>query len=56
MIRIRAVEHEAGWGWIARSPWTGKEIVEGFRWRTRDVARTVVEEDRLLNAPKGGEQ
>jgi hypothetical protein len=39
--RIRTVEYDPDWGYIARNPWTGKEIIEDFRWRTRDVARTV---------------
>lgn len=52
--RIRTVEYDPGCGWIARSPWTGKEILEkGWRWNSRSVARTVVLEDRLLNKPVG---
>lgn len=53
--RFRTVEcdHRAGgiygYGWIARCPRTGAEIMEpGFRWRTRSVARSVVDEHRLL--------
>lgn len=49
MTRIRTVEYDADWGWIARSVWTAEEIIPGLRWRTRSVARTVVDEDRLLN-------
>lgn len=50
--RIRTVEYDPGWGWIARSPYDGHEIGgDGFRWRTRDVARTVVWETRLLDGP-----
>ncbi len=49
--RIRTVEYDPGWGWIARNPWTGKEVIEGFVWRTRSVARAVVEEARRLSKP-----
>lgn len=49
--RIRTVEYDPDWGWIARSPFDGRELGgDGFRWRTRDVARTVVEEERLLSS------
>lgn len=48
-VRPRTVEHEPGCGWIARCPATGRELGGvGFRWRTRSVARTVVDEERLL--------
>jgi hypothetical protein len=57
MKRIRTVEYDPGWGWIARSPFTGEEIPEpDFRWRTREVARTVVQEQRIFNQPRGHEQ
>ncbi len=56
MSRIRTVEYDAPWGWIAHNPWTGEEVIEGFRWRTRDVARTVVDEARLLSKPDGVDQ
>lgn len=49
--RIRTVEYEAPWGWIARNPWTGAEVIPEFRWRTRSVARCVVDEARLLSKP-----
>lgn len=42
--RVRTVEHEVGWGWIARNPDTGSEIWPGFRWASRSVARDVVRE------------
>lgn len=47
--KYRTVEYESGCGWIARCPATGRELGgQGFRWRTRYVARTVVDEERLL--------
>ncbi len=49
-VRFRTVEFD-GWGWIARNPWTGKEVWEGFRWASRSVARAVVAEARLFNKP-----
>lgn len=49
--RVRTVEYEPGYGWIARDPLTGREIPEdGFRWMSRSVARSVVLECRLLRA------
>lgn len=51
MIRTRTVQYEPGWGWIARNPWTGEEIIKDFVWRTRAVARTVVQEVRLRGQP-----
>lgn len=50
--RTRTVEYEPYWGWIARNPYTGEEAVPGFRWRTRSVARAVVEECRMFDKPK----
>ena len=41
-MRIRTVEYEPGWGWIARDPMTGKEVIDDFRWRSRAIARQVV--------------
>ena len=41
-MRIRTVEYEPGWGWIARDPRTGKEVIHDFRWRSRAIARQVV--------------
>ncbi len=48
--RIRTVEYDPRWyGWIARDPDTGKEIMEeGFRWNSRSVARAVVLEARAM--------
>jgi hypothetical protein len=46
--RVRTVEYEPGWGWIARSPYTGREIIEDFRWRSRDIARAVVREAKWV--------
>lgn len=47
--RVRTVEYDPGWGWIARSPFTGAEIPEpGFRWFSRESARCVVAECRML--------
>ena len=41
-MRIRTVEYEPGWGWIARDPRTGKEVIHDFRWSSRAIARQVV--------------
>lgn len=46
--RIKSVEHEEGWGWIARNPFTGEEIMKDFRWTSRSVARSVVAECRMM--------
>lgn len=49
--RVRTVEYDPGYGWIARNPFTGREIPEdGFRWVSRSVARSVVLECKLLRA------
>jgi hypothetical protein len=48
MKRVRTVEHEKGWGWIARDPATGREIIENFRWASSDAARTAVMEARMF--------
>jgi len=40
--RVCTVEYEPGWGWIARDPRTGAEVLKDFRWRTRAAARDVV--------------
>jgi hypothetical protein len=45
-VRVRTVEREPGWGWIARDPRTGAEISPGFRWSSRSVARDVVRHAR----------
>lgn len=50
-MRIKTVEYERGYGWIARNPWTGEEVIEDFVWSTRSVARAVVQEARLLGKP-----
>lgn len=52
--RFATVEYEPGWGWVARDPWTGFDIMEpGFVWNSRYVARTVVDEARVLGpSPK----
>lgn len=50
--RVRTVEYDIGWGWIARNPFTGQVIPDDdFRWSSRSVARSVVLECRLLQAP-----
>ena len=49
--RVRTVEHDAGFGWIARSSRTDEEVLPGFRWTSRAIARTVVLEDKLFAAP-----
>lgn len=49
MPRLKTVEYDPGWGWIASDPWSGFEIMDpGFRWNSRSVARAVVAEARLL--------
>lgn len=48
MTRVRTVEYDPGFGWIARNPATGEEIMPNFRWSSRAVARTVVMETVLL--------
>lgn len=45
-MRIRTVEYEPGWGWIARDPRTGKEVIHAFRWSSRAIARQVVSDCR----------
>lgn len=52
--RFRTVEFEPGWGWVARDPWSGFDIMEpGFCWNSRYVARTVVDEARVLGPNPG---
>lgn len=52
MKLIRTVEYIPGEGWIARSPYDGRQLGgEGFVWRTRYVARTVVDESRIFDRP-----
>lgn len=49
---VRTVEHEPGWGWIARDPSTGAEILPNFRWTSRSVARGAVDQSRVLSASR----
>jgi hypothetical protein len=49
--RVRTVERDSGWGWIARNPYTGREIIENHRWPSRSIARGVVEDCRTRRAP-----
>lgn len=49
--RVRTVEYEPGWGWIARNPATGEEVLPNFRWRTRSVARDVVWQAKTFHKP-----
>lgn len=49
-IRVRTIEREPGWGWIARDPRTGVEVLPDFRWASRSAARDVVDTVRALNA------
>ncbi|WP_149344770.1 hypothetical protein [Neorhizobium sp. P12A] len=51
MTRIKTVEYEEGFGWIARHPVTGEEIIPEFRWASRAIARTVVLESRMFTEP-----
>lgn len=47
--RIKTVEYVPGEGWIARSPFDGRELGgTGFRWNSRSSARCVVDEERVL--------
>lgn len=46
--RVRTVEYDPGFGWIARNPATGQEIQKDFRWTSRSVARDVVDQARRL--------
>ncbi|MBQ0917508.1 hypothetical protein KBW71_03565 [Hydrogenophaga aromaticivorans] len=49
--RVRTVEYDPGWGWIARDPSTGREVLENFRWTSRSVARDVVDQCRNMVQP-----
>lgn len=51
-MRVKTVEYDPGWGWIARDPATGKDVLEDFVWRTRSVARSVVDQARRSNREK----
>lgn len=50
MKRIRTVEYDPGFGWIARDPVTGEEVLPNFRWNSRSVARSVALEAKLLSS------
>ena len=52
-MRIRTVEYEPGWGWIARDPRTGKEVIHDFRWSSRAIARQVVSGVRHGSSMRG---
>ncbi len=43
--RVRTVEHDPGWGWIARDP-QGHEVIPGFRWASRSIARCVAKDPK----------
>lgn len=53
--RVRRVEYDPPWGWVARKR-DGTEIgpggEQGFRWTSRSVARCVVQEHDLLEADR----
>lgn len=49
-MRVRTVEYEPGWGWIARDPVTGEEVLKDHRWPSRAMARSIVEQQRTLAA------
>lgn len=53
--RVRTVEREAGWGWIARNP-DGSEVIRDFRWSSRSVARAVARDARIIAAQAKGAQ
>ncbi len=55
-MRIRTVEYDPGWGWIARDPSTGKEILHDHRWPSRAMARSVVQQQRTLAAQRAQAQ
>lgn len=50
MGRVRTVEKDPrGHGWIARSPFDGRELCEpGYRWNSRSSAWHAVWEERQL--------
>lgn len=48
--RPRTVEYDPGWGWIARDPATGNEILPDHRWPSRKVAHDVVAATRMRAA------
>lgn len=45
--RVRRVEYDPGYGWIARDKF-GVEYMDDFRWASRSIARAVVEADRAF--------
>ena len=38
--RIRTVEYDPGWGWVARDP-QGREVIPDFYWSSHAIARDV---------------
>lgn len=48
MKRVRRVEYDPGWRWIARDKFGLEYMETGFRWSSRSVARDVVEQDKAL--------
>lgn len=48
--RVRTVEREPGWGWIARDP-AGYEVTPDFRWASREIARGVAREAARTFSP-----
>lgn len=53
MKRVKRVEYERGWGWIARRK-DGTEVWPDFRWSSRSVARAVVAETDMLERDDAG--
>lgn len=47
--RVKRVEHERGWGWIARDR-HGDEVVKEFRWTSRSIARDVAYGPEIMEA------
>lgn len=50
--RVRRVEREDGWGWIARRR-DGTEVWPDFRWASRSVARAVAWEADMMEEAHG---
>ena len=46
--RVRTVEYEPGFGWIARDP-NGHEVWPDFRWASRSVARDVARQAKMAH-------
>lgn len=55
-MHVKTVEHDPGFGWIARNPFTGEEILTKFRWASRGVARAVVYECRVMREHRANVQ